>query len=187
MVAGAAFTWSSSDPSVAAVHASGLVKGFAEGGATNTAMTGDTHGVSVITVVNPDHAALVALYEATDGPNWLNSDGWLTDAPLREWYGVSTNADGRVDTLDLSGNSLTGEIPPELGNGFGAVRVCAPRPRPLGSLPDQRSLRGKTVRSAASRRRTTCSPTGLAVGLFGIADQVVDAPVRRSVPASSTR
>ena len=60
--------------------------------------------------------ALAALYEATDGPNWLNNTNWLSDEPLDEWYGVTTNAYGHVTSLSLDGNGLTGEIPPELGN-----------------------------------------------------------------------
>ena len=73
-----------------------------------------------------DRAALVALYNATDGPNWVNNENWLTDAPLGEWYGVDTDASGRVVRLDLSGyfdndnrayvpHGLSGTIPPELG------------------------------------------------------------------------
>ena len=68
------------------------------------------------TAENPDRAALVAFYRATDGPNWVNSENWLTDAPLGEWYGVDTGATGRVVRLDLHENDLKGPIPPELGN-----------------------------------------------------------------------
>ena len=45
----------------------------------------------------------MAIYNATDGPNWVDNTNWLTDAPLGEWYGVSTDARGRVFELDLSG------------------------------------------------------------------------------------
>ena len=76
---------------------------------------------------NSDRDALVALYNATDGPNWTNNTNWLTDAPLGEWYGVSTNSAGRVVELDLSGywdsdegkavlHGLKGPIPGQLGN-----------------------------------------------------------------------
>ena len=41
---------------------------------------------------------------------------WLTDAPLGEWYGVTTNDTGRVTVLFLANNELSGEIPSELGN-----------------------------------------------------------------------
>ena len=63
-----------------------------------------------------DRDVLVALYEATDGPNWTKNDNWLTDAPLDAWHGVWTNASGRVQELSLGNNGLTGEIPSELGD-----------------------------------------------------------------------
>ena len=63
-----------------------------------------------------DRAALIALYHATDGPNWKNKYNWLSDAPISEWHGVTTNSDGRVVELFLFDNGLSGEIPPELGN-----------------------------------------------------------------------
>ena len=63
-----------------------------------------------------DRAVLVALYEATDGPNWTKNDSWLTDAPLGGWHGVSTDASGRVQELWLYDNNLAGEIPSELGD-----------------------------------------------------------------------
>ena len=63
-----------------------------------------------------DREALVALYNATDGENWDESENWLSDAPLGEWEGVTTNDDGRVTKLELRANALSGEIPPELGS-----------------------------------------------------------------------
>ncbi len=63
-----------------------------------------------------DREALEALYHATDGPNWLRNSNWLDDAPLEDWYGVSTDEDGRVTRLELPGNELRGLIPAELGN-----------------------------------------------------------------------
>ena len=62
--------------------------------------------------VETDREALVALYNATNGENWFRSDYWLSDAPLGEWYGVTTNDDRRVIELDLSTNNLSGKIPP---------------------------------------------------------------------------
>ena len=75
--------------------------------------------VSGITPQSPadgDRAALIALYNATNGPNWRRSANWLTDAPLSEWHGVTTDADGRVTGLDLERNDIDGEMPPEIGN-----------------------------------------------------------------------
>ena len=62
-----------------------------------------------------DRAALVALYNATDGANWRNNHNWLSNAPMGEWHGVTTDSDGRVTQLYLYRNQLTGEIPAELG------------------------------------------------------------------------
>ena len=114
-MANAAVAWMSSDPSVATVVASGLVTAVANGTTTVTARAGSASGTATVTVDNRYRAALVALYEATDGPNWLDSENWLTDAPLGEWYGVDTDEAGRVVDLDLSRNDLYGSIPPELG------------------------------------------------------------------------
>ena len=63
-----------------------------------------------------DREILAALYSATDGRNWQNNNGWMSDRPVGEWYGVVTNASGRVAGLHLSDNRLSGEIPSELGS-----------------------------------------------------------------------
>ena len=63
-----------------------------------------------------DRAALEALYDATGGPGWTDSTNWKTSAPIGEWFGVTTDAAGRVTWLVLSGNGLTGPIPVELGS-----------------------------------------------------------------------
>ena len=70
----------------------------------------------VVPLESVDRAALVALYNATDGANWANNTSWLSDDALRDWYGVSTDSDDRVLTLSLYTNQLTGTIPPELGD-----------------------------------------------------------------------
>ena len=63
-----------------------------------------------------DHNALEALYIATNGANWTNNTNWLSDRPLDEWHGITTNRDGTTIQLDLSNNQLNGEIPTELGD-----------------------------------------------------------------------
>ena len=94
-----------------------------------------------------DREVLEALYEATDGPNWVNNDNWLTDAPLGEWYGVETDGAGRVTSLVLSGNQLSGAIPPELGQlaslqylGLNHNQLSGVIPAELGSLASLQSL-----------------------------------------------
>ena len=66
--------------------------------------------------VEEDRAALIALYNATDGDNWKDNTNWLSNKPLKEWSGVRINGQGRVDMLVLHENFLSGAIPPELGN-----------------------------------------------------------------------
>ena len=66
--------------------------------------------------VASDRAALVALYNATEGARWFTGTNWLSDRPIGEWYGVATDSDGRVTALDLRFNRLTGAIPAELGD-----------------------------------------------------------------------
>ena len=112
-VVGAEFSWSSLHRSVATVDANGLVRGVEEGATFISAVAGSARGTAFIIVHTRDRAALVALYEATDGPNWVNSENWLTDAPLQDWYGVRM-AGARVDYLGLDRNGLNGPIPPEL-------------------------------------------------------------------------
>lgn len=68
-----------------------------------------------------DRAALMALYEATDGANWDDATNWGTDADLDEWYGVWTRSDGRVEQVVIRDNGLSGHIPPEVGS-LGALR-----------------------------------------------------------------
>ena len=66
--------------------------------------------------VSPDRAALVALYDATEGASWITRTNWLSDRPLGEWFGVTTDSDGRVAALNLWENQLTGPIPAALAN-----------------------------------------------------------------------
>ena len=61
-----------------------------------------------------DRAALEALYDAAGGANWTDNTNWRTDAPLSEWFGVFADA-GRVMSLSLIDNALTGTIPADLG------------------------------------------------------------------------
>ena len=67
-------------------------------------------------VVFCDSAALIALYRATGGAMWTNDENWLSDAPPYEWFGVSAGSDGRVKTLDLVDNNLSGTLPAALGD-----------------------------------------------------------------------
>ena len=102
-----------------------------------------------------DRAALVALYNTTDGPNWVNKDNWLTNAPLGEWYGVDTDASGRVVKIDLGGryvndewvsHRLSGQIPAELGNLDSLQWLSLHRNDLTGPIPPQLANLGNLER-----------------------------------------
>ena len=110
----AVFAWSSGDTGVATVDTTGLVHAVGEGSATITATSGNASGSATVTVVDgSQRMALEALYRSTGGEEWIKQDNWLTDAPLREWYGVTARQD-QVVGLEMIGNNLNGAIPPQI-------------------------------------------------------------------------
>ena len=79
-------------------------------------MLADWYAEKIVELVKDrDRAALVALYNATNGDDWDNNANWLSDLPLDRWHGVEEAA-GRVIELLLDQNGLRGRIPPEIGN-----------------------------------------------------------------------
>ena len=87
--------------------------------------------------------ALVALYNATDGPNWKDNTNWLTDAPLDDWAGVSANritVNGRIEgecvtQLWLNSNRLKGELPAELGSLLSLAELHLSNNQLSGAIP----------------------------------------------------
>ncbi len=64
---------------------------------------------------SPDYEILKDFYRSTNGGSWLTQ--WdTTDCSVDDWYGVSTDGDGRVISLFLHNNQLSGSIPSSLGN-----------------------------------------------------------------------
>ena len=84
-----------------------------------------------------DRAALVALYNAANGAGWRNNTNWLSDEPLGEWFGVSTDAEGRVESLTLRSNNLSGSIPVELGNLTNLTLLWLHENQLSGSIPSE--------------------------------------------------
>ena len=100
------------------------------------------------TSAKTDRDALVALYNATNGEDWIFSYNWLSDAPLGQWSSVITNDDGRVTGLELWDNDLSGELPAELGSLSNLTDLNLSRndlsgelPAELGSLSSLTELR----------------------------------------------
>ena len=121
---------------VSAINSAGT--GPASNVVTGTTDAGTTGGDAAT-----DRAALGALYNATDGANWGHKDKWQSEAPMGEWYGVTTGSDGRVTHLVLFSNQLTGEIPAELRDlpnlevlSLSSNQLTGEIPAGVGSLPN---------------------------------------------------
>lgn len=81
--------------------------------AMNLVLHSDT--VSIENASIEDSLALVDLYNSTNGENWSKHTNWLTNKPLRSWYGVEV-INNRVDSLLLPYNNLVGVLPNTIGN-----------------------------------------------------------------------
>jgi hypothetical protein len=64
--------------------------------------------------VASDRLALEVLFQSTGGAGWARRGGWMTDADLGEWEGVTVDGEGRVIKLDLHTNGLAGPLPSEI-------------------------------------------------------------------------
>jgi len=154
------WAWTSSDTSVASVNGHGAVTGVSEGTAIITATSEGVEGVATVDVITPGvricleqsqlpHAecwALVRLFEDTNGRRWDGSARWLENTNPCGWYGVGCG-EGRVTSIRLEENGLTGMIPTELGGlrklhtlDLWSNQLSGPVPAELGNLEDLRSL-----------------------------------------------
>jgi len=61
---------------------------------------------TTVTITDPQRAALVAFYDRMCGETWKNKDGWKTERPLSEWYGVNVDSQGHVTGLFLVDNFI---------------------------------------------------------------------------------
>jgi hypothetical protein len=63
-----------------------------------------------------ERAALMALFNSTNGDEWFNQTGWGTTQSYCTWYGITCDTEGHVTELRLYKNHLSGSLPPEIGN-----------------------------------------------------------------------
>ena len=164
---GVGVTWTSSAPGIASVDTSGVVTAAGVGSATITATAGSASGTATVTILSAafrdmrsipesERAALMALYNATGGPNWLRSEGWDGDEDYASsWAGVDTRCQYEADEdlrcwvhyLGLPVNQLSGAIPSQLGNlsnltglDLGGNQLSGAIPAELGNLSNLTGL-----------------------------------------------
>lgn len=163
-VPNARLVWASSDPLVVSVNALGVLEARSNGNARITASSGDVTASVEVTVSGfgpdaPERAALVALFDGTGGPGWTLSTNWSSDAPLAEWHGVSTDAEGRVVELLLDRNGLAGAIPSELFRLERLRSLSLARNQLTGSIPPEIGrLAGLEVLEVSYNRLTGSIP-----------------------------
>ena len=136
-------------------------------------------------VVELDRAALVALYNTTDGLNWTNNLNWLSSQPIGTWYGVTSDGTGRVIHLELYENGLSGQVPPELGNldNLTVLHIYGNR---LSGRVTQDFLSGienLTWLSLGGNRLTGCVPSDLRDKLSGPRGHIRGLPFCDEVPS----
>ena len=95
-------------------------------------------------VSTSEKQALIALFESTNGTEWIHS--WDLEAPVSSWYGVEVTED-KVTGIDLSFNNLNGALPHQLTElkhlqNLNLFRnsISGELPSSMGSLTNLRTL-----------------------------------------------
>ena len=116
-------------------------------------------------VVEEDYNALVAIYNKMNGENWTHQENWLTDAPVKDWWGVTVenkrvtgldfyfhydstqNVSGSfaeelweldgLTTLNLSNNSIEDSIPSDIDSLTNLQRLNLRDNELTGSIPKE--------------------------------------------------
>ena len=94
-----------------------------------------------------ERLVLSEFFDATGGESWTRTDGWNSDTDPEEWYGLGVE-DGRVRSISLADNGLTGPIPGEVSAlteleslDLGDNDLVGPLPVDLGDMTALTSLR----------------------------------------------
>jgi hypothetical protein len=77
-----------------------------------------------------DRLALESFFKSCGGAGWERKGGWMTDAELGDWEGVTVNVEGRVIKLEMMSNGLVGSIPSDIQQ-LSALRLLS-----LGNDPE---------------------------------------------------
>ncbi|MDR7130070.1 RHS repeat-associated protein [Algoriphagus sp. 4150] len=110
----------------------------------SSALKGSTTNFTTSSTALPsqaEYSALMDIYQATGGANWINKTGWSTANPnvvqsVHGWSGVTVDANGHVTRVHLTGNNLTGSLPASIGNLDYLRALLLPANNLSGSLPN---------------------------------------------------
>ncbi len=90
---------------------------------------------------------LIELYDALGGDDWLKNSGWKSDLALDKWYGVDTDSNGSVVSINLANNNLEGELSSSIGGlsnlhklDIGGNNIGGKLPLQLGTLNKLESI-----------------------------------------------
>lgn len=101
---------------------------------TTSPLTGSSSTIPIAYDLDSDRAALLALYNATNGAAWTNRTNWATAAPVDTWFGVTVSG-GRVTSLSLPNNNLVGILPEKLGELTGLTGLVVSGNKLAGAIP----------------------------------------------------
>lgn len=89
-------------------------------------LAGHVYTINTVDNIKPSseqYKLLEDFYNSTNGNLWRNNKNWLTDTPLKEWYGLNDGDINNtyVNKIKLNRNILTGTLP----NSFVKLMDCA--------------------------------------------------------------
>jgi len=97
-------------------------------------------------IPTPERAALISLYNATDGDNWFintnwkgidnESDGFSKIGTEDQWYGITVK-DNHVTEIKYNWNKLSGTIPPQLANLNYLKKLAVGNSKISGNIPPE--------------------------------------------------
>ncbi len=79
---------------------------------------------------------LAIYYYSTSGDDWNRNSGWLSSSNhCINWFGISCNNDGRVESISMNENNVDGIIPSELGLLLSLSRIMLYDNHLIGTIP----------------------------------------------------
>ena len=115
---------------------------------------------------HPDYAAIVELFNSTNGPGWTNKAGWLQNcAPCtgnggNPWYGLVCQGN-RVVIVGLTNNGLAGTIPTSISGLTNLQRLSLDNNALTGNIPASLTALNLTLLYLNNNTLSGPIPTGI--------------------------